>query len=393
MPKLDETKNIVRLFCHLLEGSNAPMEWRQWAAISMVAASVSDRVWVAGGSDRPITPNLYVILIGPSGVGKNETTSMVLNILREIPEVDTYHGRLTGAYLIDYMSAGSRDDGTTRMAHTKPYLVTPELAWSIGRGDLARDLLTILTELYSSGGHRIQEGTRTHGGVELTDVCVNWFAGTTVEWLRECVDETMVEGGAFARMIPIVPAEIPERPIIWRQKPDDYEKVRAHVIGRVRALTTLEGPLTVEPESRSILLNWHETRPIPSEELLKPTWRRQHITAIKLAIIHSLADGFNMVVRPHHMRIGIKLTELIMETLWTTLRSASLTEANKHQRAIEDILSKQKEIAHSKLLKAANGRVGTTAAMFKTILETLRQAGRVERVRTATGGSAYKWIE
>src|SRR5580704_9488473 len=58
--------------------------FRKWIAISTIAAVLERKVWIDTGSN--LYPNLYIFIIGPSGIGKTRGIDCALDMLRELPD-------------------------------------------------------------------------------------------------------------------------------------------------------------------------------------------------------------------------------------------------------------------------------------------------------------------
>ena len=64
------------------------------------------------------------------------------------------------------------------LANPKIFLLTPEMATSVGEGMMADKFVKLMTALYE--GHTDwKEGTRTSGQVAIKDCNINWCAGST----------------------------------------------------------------------------------------------------------------------------------------------------------------------------------------------------------------------
>jgi hypothetical protein len=68
---LDHETNLLKLYMHIVGKDEIPTAYYLWTCLAMIAACVSDRVFFYRRRERPIYPNLYTILIGGSGSGKN----------------------------------------------------------------------------------------------------------------------------------------------------------------------------------------------------------------------------------------------------------------------------------------------------------------------------------
>ena len=63
-------KSWIELFVEQTAETASPPIFRKWAAISAVAGAMERKSWIVTRG-TPLYPNLYIILIGPPGVGKS----------------------------------------------------------------------------------------------------------------------------------------------------------------------------------------------------------------------------------------------------------------------------------------------------------------------------------
>lgn len=83
----------------------SPLLWRRWVGIFILAASMERRIWIRTVMGE-LYPNLYIMLVGPPGVGKTVMSSRVDEFLRELTDGEsaTFHlasSSVTAASLVD----------------------------------------------------------------------------------------------------------------------------------------------------------------------------------------------------------------------------------------------------------------------------------------------------
>ena len=374
---LTKTQNLIQLYNHWVGRSEIPAEYHLWACISMIAACVSDKVWVTKFRSN-LTPNLYTFLIGPSGSGKGTAISAMLSLVDE-DKVNYYNGRTTAQYMLDSMAFPTRDQKEKGIDSTKLFVLSPELAMSVGKGDQADTLIKIMTELYGGAGARtIKEGTRTRGGIEIENPCINWLAGTTVEWLKDCCTSDAMEGGFFARVVPVVGrydfsrANRFVRPIF----PPDQEIVKGYLKARISQLSTLNGEFALTDAAKELEEFWYHNRDEPEDSSMVPWWGRQHDLSLKLAMVFSLADSPTLVIERQHLGAAQRVIHSIGKNLPEIIRYTATTDDSKDIQVVLDIIKRNKRIGHSALLRRISYR-GIHARQLIEIINTLRQANQI----------------
>ena len=362
--------------------SEIPPEFNRWCGLLALAAAAENRVYVEKLGEK-IVPNLYVFLLGPSGVGKGASISHLMRLLRLLPIIRTYRGKLTYAALIDLLNE-KRSQAPPRLL-----LVTPELGMSVGRGPLADELVKLLTELYTGGDYEFTEQTRTHGPARFTNHSICWIAGTTREWLRDCISRDAVEGGFFARVACISAAyDFDHRIYI----PTHDNTLLPILAGHLAVVTALAGPMILTEQADAVLRIWYEQRPTPDDHALIPAWKRGHDLVLKLAMLQALADDPpSRTITVQHVVAAQQLAEETMASLPHLVEFVSLTPDTEGGKRVEDAISRAKVIQHRSLVRAML-RYGIMAPKVREYVDTLVQGGLVEIASLGAGAKVtYVW--
>src|SRR3990170_8735231 len=64
-------KDWIDAYVEYTEDFEAPPIFNKWTAITTLAVAASREVWLEEANNR-VWPNLYVVLVGPSGIGKGQ---------------------------------------------------------------------------------------------------------------------------------------------------------------------------------------------------------------------------------------------------------------------------------------------------------------------------------
>lgn len=405
MSKLDETHDFFELYLHQTGTSEVPRPFFFWSAMSLLAASVGDRVWIEPDIGRKIYPNLYVFLIGPSGSGKEQAVMGTAKLGGHEPILETFMGRATRQYLLDYLTKDSPIENGMRYADNPHlYLVTEELGSAIRAGDLGHDLISFMTEFYT-GKPVGQDGTRGTGMVTLYNPCFNWLAGTTDEWLIRAVDRDAIEGGFFARVIAVRGRRNYKERYPQITYPDDRDVVRDHLKWRVSQYALLKGGFQYTPAAQALHDEWYTKRAEPADSLEEPSFNRSDEMVFRLSLLLRLSE-IDMVVDAHgngalitpsvdvcHFNEALHLWEGLAADIPATMRKASATERSSVVDVVGEIIQRAKVIEHSPLLKRVGNR-GLDHAMLSSAIATLKERGEITEEVVPTAGRprrVYRW--
>jgi len=153
----------------------------------------------------------------------------------------------------------------------------------------------------------IHEGTVSAGHVVVKSPCLNWIAGSTLDWLMHSVTPDEVHGGAFARISVIHAERDYEKRLPEITYPPDVDEVAEHLVARLHEITTLRGQFQKTAQAIERERYWYMQRPKPDSPQMEATWSREHDMLLKFAMVASLADNSSLVIDKHHIAAGQKL--------------------------------------------------------------------------------------
>ncbi len=385
----DGTDNLIDLYIEYVGKSEVPSQYHLWCLLSALAACVSNRVWLEKMPGKRLAPNLYVALLGPSAIGKGEAIDAMLNVVRNQRRVNVFKGKVTAPSLLDQL-VQPKPSG---VPWSHMFLVTPELSWSMGKGDWADMLVKQLTELYGGSLDTIRETTRTRGSIRIKagELCINWLSGSTEEWLRSVIPADAISGGFFGRMV-VVPAEYDfatryPRPIA----PYDRDFLGALLYARLGALARLTGPFHETPEAVDVDAKWYKGRPEPTDPDMYAAWKRQHDFVLKLAMLLSLADGETLTITGATMAEAQKLSAHVMRRMAKVVGTGSMTAETRGLDVAEQYVRRIGGLVpHSMLLRYMSNK-GYDAESCRRIMQSLVEMQRV-RLGGFGKGRAYEWL-
>jgi hypothetical protein len=393
--KLDETLHFIRLYVHAQGKSEVPSKFHIWSCISLIAACVADRVYVRWMKAQPISPNLYVFLVAPSGIGKDVATNCAANLItwNEVMErtVNYYRGKLTPPRLHDILSEERFNKKLQEYdpINSKIWLVTPELTYGMGKGEMAEQLIETMTALFSSGKTTLREGTRTKGELMIEDPCINWLAGTTKEWLVDAVKPKGIKSGFWARVIPVYhPASIPVERLWAPIYPPDYDVVIRHLRARAQGLTYLQGEFEITAEADSYGRQWYFNRPDPGDDNLAPYFNRAREMVMKLAMVFALADGGKLVIDAKHIQLAHSHYKKLQDGALELIELASCTPQTADTKTALKYIEKSGTVTRTRLLRQVYP-TGMDKDRLNKAVSHLMDMKLIVKDLTETGGIVY----
>lgn len=394
--------SFIDLYLDAIGINEVPTVYHEWGAISLLAACLNDRVWFEKFPGKKLYPNLYVTLVGASGSGKDSAIDHASSFVEKVKVVHEFYGKVSGAGLADVLAQPSARRASIAERPTV-WLVFPELANSIGKGSLADEFVKRLTALSEGKDKKYQEVTRTllAEGNELSydSPLINCLFGSTQKWLIECVTADAIASGFFARMFVIDGSYNPNVRITNPTRPSNYKLLMDALGARVRAVTQLTGCFTMTKQAAAIRDRWYQTRPLPDDERLYPSWKRQDDQVLKVAMVlspavqwaHTSYESTHLVITGDAMAEAQRVVQSAHKDLPNLLRWANRSGPANSFETVVDAIQSANRIPHSTLLKRVTSR-GIHAKELRDYVNTLVEREDINIERNKNGGKLYVWL-
>ena len=193
----------VKEYLSFTENSEPPTTYKKWTALSVIASVLQRKVYLEWG---PITfyPNMYVVLVGPSGRCRKGTAMGIgSKFLRDIGIPLAAEATTREALINSLEESGTKnnfsvDSDGTLYDHSSLTIFSPELVVFLGYNNL--QLISDLTDWYDcrdSWEYR----TKNSGVNVINGVYVNLLGATTPDLIRSSLPQDAVGGGLSSRMI------------------------------------------------------------------------------------------------------------------------------------------------------------------------------------------------
>ena len=346
----------INAYIKYTEESEPPTSYHLWTAISIIAAALQRKVYMRFHMKR-MYPNLFVVLVGPSGRSRKGTAlDFGIDIIREIPDIRLCSQAITQQQLVNDLknAASTFVDPTSKKQefHCSMSIFSGELSVFLGSGNV--DFLAWLTDLYDSHSEW-EYRTKNKGKDKIRGVCLNFIGGTAPDWLSGMLPRAAIGGGFTSRIIFIVENDM------GKIVPDPYptkeqERLRQKLVHDLKLINLLAGEMKFEEVAFERYTEWyvHQVKNPPIKGSAFAGYCARRAThARKLSMILSAARSNEMLVRIDDFLRAVKIleaAEMTMTNAFSELdrpRYADLTEK------VLDLMARSGEttIKHSELLK------------------------------------------
>ena len=222
------------------ESSESPLSYHLWSGIGLVAGTLQRRVWMRRGHST-IYPNMYIVLIGPSGISRKGESLMVARSFMEKINLPLLPNNSSKESIVRDMNERKqqyKDETTGKIyMHCSVSGVSEELANFLGMQDAG--LISFMTEWYDSRD-KFEKKTKHQGFDEVDGVCFNFLSSADPTWLPSVFPKEAPGGGFMSRVIFVV--EDKKRRSI--PNPDIYpinERLRETLTADLEIMLTITG--------------------------------------------------------------------------------------------------------------------------------------------------------
>lgn len=254
-----ELSDWLTKYIEYTENSESPISYHTWCGLSVIAGALQRRVYLKWGLGRIIYPNLYVVLVGPSGrTRKGVAIGIAKEFLKKIPGItvtpESSSGRQAMIMAMKRAIVNFQDpsDGKIKF-HCSVTAFSEELSVFLGQGDIA--YLSNLTDWYDSKDDWEYE-TVGRGKDSLQGLCLNLLGGTAPDWIQSMIPHEALGGGFTSRIIFVV--EEVKRKIIPKYIPTDEELATQEILqSDIERISQLAGEITFDEDAEKLYIDWY----------------------------------------------------------------------------------------------------------------------------------------
>ena len=253
-----ELSDWLTTYLEYTENSEPPQAYHTWVGLSMIAGALQRKVYLKWGFEM-IFPNMYVILIGPSGrARKGVAIGIGKDILKLIPGVsiapESSSGREAMVLAMKRAIANFDDptDGKVKF-HCSLTAVSEELSVFLGQGDIK--YLANLTDWFDAKEDWAYE-TIGRGVDALQGVCLNVLGATAPEWISSMLPQEAIGGGFTSRCIFVVETQKGKTIAKHQLSVGEYD-LRDKLIRDLERISQIRGAFTFDDAGEKKYIDWY----------------------------------------------------------------------------------------------------------------------------------------
>lgn len=182
------------------EHVETPRSWLYWSLLCAISAAAGNNYYlnILKGAVT-VKPNIYVILMGESGLGKEFPVALTRTLVQRADVTRVIAGRSSIQAIIKELSQSKTREKKALLEDSRGFIVNGELSTGIIEDP---DSLTILTDLYTSSSNPEWVNLLKGDGKEkLKYPYITALFGTSPAHFYDSIPQVNIEGGYIGRNI------------------------------------------------------------------------------------------------------------------------------------------------------------------------------------------------
>lgn len=370
----------IESFMQASKDSESPTNYWFWAALASISAVTKRNVWIQRPTWKTY-PNIYVMLVGESGLRKGPPINMAKELVQTINNTRIISGRSSVQGIISSLgTAYTLPDGRV-MDKAYGFISASEFSSSIVRD---QDALTILTDLYDSCYHEKYTDLLRGGRVELIEPSITLLAGINPPHFEDFISPTAIAGGFVGRVLLVFESEKATiNPAIRKTSFSfNFNKVTEECLLSLKEIAKVNGEMIIEEAAIQAYESWYyEFEKYRKDKKIKDktgSVNRVGENILKTSILFSLSRSPDTSITMEDLQNAMKvcLTSLSSVAKTTVGQGKSLFAPQTKFVLTELIAANNYELTRKEILKNY-GQID--APDLDRVIDSLIQAGAVEQ--------------
>lgn len=420
------TTNLER-WRYFYKDIESPDLYVDWTFYMMISATLRRNVCLDNLPHDPIGralyPNLYVIFIGPPGVGKSTSAYGALDLFKSFGGFERLENAgkrlitvapnsLSLEQLYNYLNAHILIQDIPPQHITKnhegkeirKYLSSPLTFFATEElGTLFRentgDLVRFITEGYDAGDFHRE--TKTQGVNFIKNMCIALLGCATPDWITEVSKNGLLKQGFASRTIFVwggTKRHLRRKYEFTRDQQAELLKIKDHI----RQLLKLYGPIRETKEAEEWMTSWYEkggeTNRLNKDRRLIDYYARKKVHLTKLAMVVHFADSLTSEVTVEDYVKALRLLdrtepEMHLALLGTATENPAYLIVSKIEEKLEAAIQNNGGfVRRGELLLATYEYCKDGTTTFEDAITYLKDTGRIIERAGSTGKPVYKLV-
>lgn len=373
-----------------------PVSWIYWSLLTAISASVGNNYYLRALKGNVIyRPNLYVILLGESGLGKAYGINLSKQLVAATNSTRVIAGRSSIQAIVTELSKHkTRPDGLQPITDSRGFIVNGELSSAI-IADV--DALSILTDLYDGVVHDEWVNSLKLSGKEtLKNPYITALFGTAPAGFYDSIPQANIEGGYIGRNLIIYEEKRSRNLDLLDDDENADDRIKDYLVPKysiyLKELYSKKGRLIVNTEAKEIFNIWRRKWRASQQPDKTGFINRVPDHVLKVAMLVCLGRYNNAgVINEIDITEAIDKVSGLIYSNKISSHGRGLDPAAGQTQIVLNILLRAEgnEISRKKMLSQGHGNFDSF--QLDRIVETLLEMNWIEKDRFVAG-TATDWI-
>lgn len=372
----------------------SPGSFHFWVGVSTLASVVQRRVFVSKGV-YDVFPNLYVVLVAPSGrCRKSRAIAMGLDLISGEDWANVLADKTTPEAVLQALQYGTSgmekmQDGGKGVEFNLDacgVIRAEELSVFLNKQQYNSGMISLLTHMYDCP-HTFKYLTRNKRPIVLNDICLNLLGGITPEWLAKDLPETVFEGGFMSRVV-FVFKYWRDRNIAWPENPmpGEVEAIRKELL-KIRA--TARGEVSIGASARDWFTEWYERTEgdIGEEESFSGFVERKPDTVLKLSLLLAVSE-IRDIINLQDMKTALAIVNWTQEKMFGAFSKVDISKIGQVAMKIEEYLQQAGEATQREILRKFGHKLSQGVKTLNDIKILMIESGSIDVESRSTAKGA-----
>ena len=333
----------------------SPKQWVWWSAILAIAAVSGSNVFLDKYYYK-LSPNLFVMLLGKSGLGKGWPINLAKELVTCVNTTRVISGRNSIQAVLKELGTITTRTGRPTIPNSRGFLVSGEFVNFVIQDPHS---LSVLTELYDTHYNATWKNTMKGSGIDtLKNVCLTMLGASSPAHFREVVHAKDIEGGFLGRTLMIY-----EETRGFINPLTEEPKIRfdpLHAAEHLIEISKIKGQFSYSKGAKSLYNDWYYDLRKRDTQDKTGTVQRIHNHVEKVAMCCALARDATLELQIVDMDTAINACTTLVTHVEKVLQGAGgKSEVAEYQAMVLQVLIKapEHELTRQKVLQRLFGDV------------------------------------
>lgn len=371
----------VKSYLIYTDNSEPSEQFRLWTAIAGIASCLKRKCWLDWGT-LTFYPNMYIVLVGPSGAARKGTAMRpVYKMLSEL-NVRMSAQATTRESLIRQLAQSTdsniNPNGGQMSLHSSLTIYSPELTVFLGFNNMA--LMSDLTDWYDCIDKWNYSTKDTKLSDNITNVWVNLFGATTPTMIRSALPSDAVGLGLTSRIIFVYSRRKDKACPITFQSAEEKE-LEKYLLHDLEQISMLSGAFSVTEEFINTYVDWYTETDKLCEEVISDDRFQGYIERrpnhlMKLSMIFSAARSNDMLITKQDFLGALELLTNTEKNMPLVFGAGGTNQMSGSLDKIVRFIALRKTVDYSEILTKFIHEVDERG--LNQILQSLENMGAIQ---------------